>query len=87
VIPATATRFAAQSQRLAVLVADRAPESTRLSVAAGQASDKTPFPDLSAALPTASTVVADRGFDGRAVVDPDARGGGALASTRLRLRD
>jgi hypothetical protein len=34
----------------------------------------------------ASTVVADRGFDGRAIVDlVAARGGGALASTRLQL--
>ncbi len=55
----------------------------RQLVAAGQASDKTPFPDLFAALPMVSAG-SRKGRRRPAIVDPvAARGAGALASTGL----
>jgi transposase len=59
----------------------------RLLITPGQASDKTAFPDLFAALPTASIVVADKGYDSRAIVDlVAARGGVAHIPTQSRVR-
>ena len=59
----------------------------RLLITPGQASDKTAFPDLFAALPAASTVVADRGYDSRAIIDlVAARGGIAHIPTQSRVK-
>jgi transposase len=59
----------------------------RLLITAGQASDKTAFPDLFAAVPTASIVVADRGYDSRAIIDMvAARGGAAHIPTQSRVK-
>ena len=59
----------------------------RLLITAGQASDKTVFPDLFAAVPTASTVVADRGYDSRAIVElVAAKGGVAHIPTQSRVK-
>ena len=41
----------------------------RLALTAGQASDKASAPDLLHALPTASIVVADRGYDWKHLID------------------
>jgi transposase len=59
----------------------------RLLITPGQASDKTAFPDLFAALPAASTLVADRGYDSRAIIDlVAARGGVAHIPTQRRVK-
>ena len=59
----------------------------RLLFTPGQASDKAAFPDLFALLPTASTVVADRGYDSRAIIDLVAdRGGLAHIPTQSRVK-
>ena len=58
----------------------------RLLITAGQASDKTAFPDLIASLPPA-TVVADRGYDSRAIIDlVSARGGSAHIPTQRQVK-
>lgn len=58
-----------------------------LLITPGQASDKTAFPDLFAVLPTVSTVVADRGYDSRAIIDlVAARGGVAHIPTQSRVK-
>jgi transposase len=48
----------------------------RLLLTPGQASDKTAAPDLLAGLPPARALVADRGYDSRAIVDLVAAAGG-----------
>lgn len=59
----------------------------RLLITPGQASDKTAFADLFSAVPTVSTVVADRGYDSRAIIDlVAARGGVAHIPTQRRVR-
>ena len=59
----------------------------RLLITAGQASDKTAVPDLLAGLPAASALVADRGYDSRAILDLVARTGGqAHIPTQSRVR-
>jgi len=59
----------------------------RLLITPGQASDKAVFPDLIAGLPTASVVVADRGYDSRALVElVAARGGQAHIPTQRRVK-
>lgn len=59
----------------------------RLLITAGQASDKTAFPDLVAGLPTTSIVVADRGYDSRAIIDLiAARGGEAHIPTQKQVK-
>jgi len=58
----------------------------RLHITPGQASDKTVAPLLLDALPP-STVVADRGYDSRALVERvTARGGEAHIPTQSRVR-
>jgi transposase len=58
----------------------------RLLITAGQASDKTAAPELLAGLP-AATLVADRGYDSRALIDlVAARGGEAHIPTQSRVR-
>ena len=59
----------------------------RLLITPGQASDKAAFPDLFALLPAGSTVVADRGYDSRAIIDLVAdRGGLAHIPTQSRVK-
>jgi transposase len=59
----------------------------RLLITPGQASDKTTFPDLIAGLRRASVVVADRGYDSRALVDLiAARGGQAHIPTQRQVK-
>jgi transposase len=58
----------------------------RLLITAGQASDKTAAPELLAGLPP-SALVADRGYDSRALIDfVAARGGQAHIPTQSRVR-
>jgi transposase len=58
----------------------------RLLITAGQASDKTAAPELLAGLPAAD-LVADRGYDSRALIDMiAARGGQAHIPTQSRVR-
>ena len=55
----------------------------RLALTAGQASDKACAPDLLHALPAASIVVADRGYDWKHLIDlVSARGGQAHIPTQ-----
>jgi transposase len=59
----------------------------RLLVTAGQVNDKAAFPDLLAGLPAASTLVADRGYDSRAIIDlVAARGGTAHIPTQRQVK-
>lgn len=59
----------------------------RLLITPGQASDKTAFPDLIAGLPRPSVVVADRGYDSRALVElVAARGGEAHIPTQSKVK-
>lgn len=59
----------------------------RVLITAGQASDKTAFPELLAGLPSATVVVADRGYDSRAIIDlVAAKGGTAHIPTQRRVR-
>jgi transposase len=59
----------------------------RLLITPGQASDKAAFPDLIASLPRASVVVADRGYDSRALVElVAARGGQAHIPTQSKVK-
>jgi transposase len=59
----------------------------RLLITPGQASDKTAFPELFAAVPAASIVIADRGYDSRAIIDlVAARGGVAHIPTQSRVK-
>jgi transposase len=59
----------------------------RLLITAGQASDKTAFPDLIAGLPAATVVVADRGYDSRAIIElVAARGGTAHIPTQSQVK-
>ena len=59
----------------------------RLLLTAGQASDKTAFPDLMAGLPAARALVADRGYDSRAILELVASTGGrAHIPTQRRVR-
>jgi transposase len=59
----------------------------RLLITPGQASDKTSVPDLLAGLPSATVVVADRGYDSRAIIDlVKAKGGEAHIPTQSRVR-
>ena len=59
----------------------------RLLITPGQASDKTVFPDLVQALPKTSVVVADRGYDSRAIIDlVAAQGGQAHIPTQSRVK-
>jgi transposase len=59
----------------------------RLLITPGQTSDKTAFPDLLAGLSITSTVVADRGYDSRAIIDlVAARGGDAHIPTQSRVK-
>jgi transposase len=59
----------------------------RLLITPGQASDKTAFPDLLAGLPAATVVVADRGYDSRAIVElVTARGGTAHIPTQSQVK-
>ena len=59
----------------------------RLLLTPGQVSDKTAAPDLIAGLPTAKALVADRGYDSRAIIDLVASTGGqAHIPTQSRVR-
>lgn len=59
----------------------------RLLITPGQASDKAAFPDLIAGLPAASVVVADRGYDSRAIIDlVAAKGGQAHIPTQSQVK-
>ena len=59
----------------------------RLLITPGQASDKTTFPELIAGLPSTSVVVADRGYDSRALVElVTARGGQAHIPTQSKVK-
>lgn len=59
----------------------------RLLITPGQASDKTAFPELLAGLPRATVVVADRGYDSRALVElVAARGGTAHIPTQRQVK-
>ncbi|SEQ56699.1 Transposase [Faunimonas pinastri] len=59
----------------------------RLLITAGQASDKTAVPDLLVGLPAAGALVADRGYDSRAILDLVAKTGGqAHIPTQSRVR-
>ena len=59
----------------------------RLLITPGQASDKTTFPDLLATLPAATVVIADRGYDSRAIVEMvAARGGTAHIPTQSQVK-
>lgn len=59
----------------------------RLLITAGQASDKTAFPELIAGLPAATVVVADRGYDSRAIIEMvAAKGGTAHIPTQRNVR-
>lgn len=53
----------------------------------GQASDKTAVPDLLAGLPSAKALVADRGYDSRAIIDLVRNAGGeAHIPTQSRVK-
>ena len=59
----------------------------RLLITAGQASDKTAFPELIEGLPVTTIVVADRGYDSRAIVElVSARGGAAHIPTQSQVK-
>ena len=59
----------------------------RLLITPGQASDKAAFPTLLAGLPQATIVVADRGYDSRALIElVAARGGTAHIPTQRRVK-
>ena len=59
----------------------------RLLITPGQASDKAAFPDLIAGLSRPSVVVADRGYDSRALVELVAsRGGQAHIPTQSKVK-
>lgn len=59
----------------------------RLLLTPGQASDKTTAPDLLARLPPAKALVADRGYDSRAILKLVADAGGqAHIPTQKRVR-
>ena len=59
----------------------------RLLLTGGQASDKTAVPELPAGLPAAQALVADRGYDSRAILDLVASAGGrAHIPTQSRVR-
>lgn len=59
----------------------------RLLLTPGQASDKTATPDLLAGLPAARALVADRGYDSRAIIDLVAAAGGqAHIPTQKRVK-
>jgi transposase len=59
----------------------------RFLLTAGQASDKTTAPDLLAGLPPAQALVADRGYDSRAILQLVADAGGqAHIPTQSRVR-
>lgn len=59
----------------------------RLLITAGQSSDKTAVPELLAGLPPAQALVADRGYDSRAIIDlVAARGGHAHIPTQSRVK-
>lgn len=59
----------------------------RLLITAGQASDKTAAPELLAGLPAAAALVADRGYDSRAIIAlVAAKGGQAHIPTQSRVR-
>ena len=59
----------------------------RLILTAGQSSDKTAVPDLLAGLPPAQALVADRGYDSRAILDLVAASGGrAHIPTQSRVK-
>ena len=59
----------------------------RLLITPGQASDKAAVPDLMAGLPPARALVADRGYDSKAIIDLVKRlGGEAHIPTQSRVR-
>ena len=59
----------------------------RLLITPGQSSDKTAVPDLLAGLPAAAALVADRGYDSRAILDiVKAAGGTAHIPTQSRVK-
>jgi transposase len=59
----------------------------RLLITPGQSSDKTAVPDLLKGLPAACALVADRGYDSRAILDLVARAGGqAHIPTQSRVK-
>ena len=59
----------------------------RLLLTAGQTSDKAAVPELLAGLPPARALVADRGYDSRAIVDLVAAAGGqAHIPTQSRVK-
>ena len=59
----------------------------RLLITPGQASDKTTAPALLAGLPTTGAVIADRGYDSRALVELVAASGGtAHIPTQKRVK-
>ena len=59
----------------------------RLIITAGQCSDKAAVPDLLAGLPAAHALVADRGYDSRAILDLVAAAGGqAHIPTQSRVK-
>lgn len=59
----------------------------RLLITAGQSSDKTAVPELLAGLPPARALVADRGYDSRAIIDlVAAQGGQAHIPTQSRVK-
>jgi transposase len=59
----------------------------RLLITAGQASDKTAVPELLAGLPAAQALVADRGYDSRAIIELVAsKGGRAHIPTQSRVK-
>lgn len=59
----------------------------RLLITAGQASDKAAFPELIEGLPAAAALIADRGYDSRAIIALVAQTGGqAHIPTQSRVR-
>ena len=59
----------------------------RLLITPGQSSDKAAVPDLLRGLPAAQALVADRGYDSRAILDLVAAAGGqAHIPTQSRVR-
>lgn len=59
----------------------------RLLIGPGQGSDKTAVPELLAGLPAARALVADRGYDSRAILDLVAAAGGqAQIPTQCRVK-
>ena len=59
----------------------------RLLITPGQASDKSTFPELLAGLPAATVVIADRGYDSRAIIEMvAARGGTAHIPTQSQVK-